>query len=189
MKYFIGEKQLKTNFSKFGITTFDEEAVQTINKFQLKKFEELAKNTQKQQKKAKRQNGGRISMPIQYFTGQQASGVDATSPSVSSTETMLRPETLMNDPTGVLGTDKAMHGLVGGAKRFELSKSAAQNASKQALSGIQLDGKQQFIRASKQKFEDVLTDVLGKMQKRGSHLCDKQLQQVLSLKKYQNLKF
>lgn len=186
---FIGEKQLKTNLSKFGITTFDEGSLDKINKFQLQVFGDLAQNVKKQQQKSKRQTGGRVAMPIQYFNGQQSTNAMTTFSSANPTQTDIRPETALNDPTGVLGTPTAMQPTVGGGKRFELSKVSAQKAAKQVLSSVDLEGKQQFVKASKEKFEDTMTEVLNKMNKRGTHLCEKQLQQVLDMKKFQKMKF
>ena len=195
MKYFIKEKQLKNNISKFGFQTYDDKALQSLNKFQQRMFEDLAKHVDNKQKKQQRQQkGGRVAMPLPYFTGQDAQPVDTPFTDVSANDAMLRQEMNLNDPTNVLATEKALQPFVGGKgpRKYELSQKAAIDTVNETckVSKVELSNKKKFITASKQKFEDVATEVFGKLSRQGkTHLTGNDLDKILNMKKYSKFSF
>lgn len=195
MTYYIKEKQLKTNLKKYGITSYDKDVVESVNKLHHQVVTDLLQQRQKQQQTI--QKGGRVSFPIDYFGGT-TNNLSAQVPpftNVSGNDVSIRQEMLLNDPSQILGTDKAMTSgmLVGGAgcgaMKFCVSKNASQEVVK-SLSRkekIDLNDKQRFIQVSKQKFEQVIDEVINKTKKKG-HLSKEDLTKVLQQKKYKTFK-
>lgn len=199
MTYYIKEKQLKANLKKYGITSYDKDVVERVNKLHHQVVSDLLQQRQKQQQTI--QKGGRVSFPIDYFGGT-TNNLSAQVPpftNVSGNDVAIRQEMLLNDPSQVLGTDKAMtSGMLtmagGSSKKFQVSQSASQEVVKSLArkDKIELNDKQRFIQVSKQKFETVIDEVLNKAKKQGSqgqgHLSEDSLSKVLEQKKYKAFK-
>jgi hypothetical protein len=194
MTYYIKEKQLKANLKKYGITSYDKDVVEHVNKLHHQVVTDLLQQRQKQQQTI--QKGGRVSFPIDYFGGT-TNNLSAQVPpftNVSGNDVSIRQEMLLNDPSQVLGTDKAMtSGMIGGSsKKYQVSQSAQSDIVK-SLSRkekIDLNDKQRFVQVSKQKFETVIDEVLNKAKKQISqgHLSKDSLSKVLEQKKYKTFK-
>jgi hypothetical protein len=201
MTYYIKEKQLKSNLKKYNITTYDDEVLDSINKLHHKVVADLLQQKKKQQVKVKKhQKGGRVAFPIDYFggtTNNLSSDVPAFT-NVSGNDVSIRQEMLLNDPSQVLGTDKAMtSGMIGGkGVKFNVSKSATQEAVKslsrrENVELLDKNDKERFVKVSKQKFETVMDEVLMKAKKQESdkgHLSKSSLTKVLEQKKYKAFK-
>ena len=194
MTYYIKEKQLKSNLKKYNITTYDDEVVESINKLHHKVVADLFQ--QKKKPQVNGQKGGRVAFPIDYFggtTNNLSSDVPAFT-NVSGNDVSIRQEMLLNDPSQVLGTDKAMtSGMIGGkGVKFNVSKSATQEAvkslsRKENVELLNKNDKERFVQVSKQKFETVMDEVLMKAKKQESdkgHLSKSSLTKVLEQKKY-----
>lgn len=192
MIYFIKENQLKSNLKKFNYQSYDKEVVQKVNELQQQVVSDLLsqkKKTQKQQK------GGRVAFPIDFFGGQ-TNNLTTKVPSftdIAGNDVNSRQEILLNDPSQVLGTENGMlSGMVGGShKQYQISQTAAQDSVKSISKREKFDiqDKQQFTQVAKQKFENVMTEVLMKAKQKGSdHLSSEQLDKVLSQKKYKVFK-
>jgi hypothetical protein len=192
MIYFIKENQLKSNLKKFNYQSYDKEVVQKVNELQQQVVSDLLsqkKKTQKQQK------GGRVAFPIDFFGGQ-TNNLTTKVPSftdIAGNDVNSRQEILLNDPSQVLGTENGMlSGMLGGSrKQYQISQTAAQDAFKSISKREKFDiqDKQQFTQVAKQKFENVMTEVLMKAKQKGSdHLSSEQLDKVLSQKKYKVFK-
>lgn len=195
MTYYIKEKQLKANLKKYGITSYDKDVVEHVNKLHHQVVTDLLQQRQKQQQTI--QKGGRVSFPIDYFGGT-TNNLSPQVPSftnVSGNDVSIRQEMLLNDPSQVLGTDKAMTSgmLGGGAVKFCVSQSASQDVVK-SLSRkekVDLNDKQRFVQVSKQKFEQVVDEIINKAKKQGQqkdHLSQENLSKVLQQKKYKTFK-
>jgi hypothetical protein len=197
MKYFIKEKQLFTELKKFGFQSCDDAVMATINEFHQKSVANLLNKN----KKGKNQKGGRISFPVEFFGGV-SSHYTLDTPKftdVSSSDTMLRQPLSLNDPTGVLGSEKAFAPLVGGKqdkqKHFLISNVASKEVLKHLLAekpDLQVGNKKQFAEEAKQKFETSMTEVLTKAKKsnksHSTHLTQVDIQKILEQKKYKSLK-
>lgn len=188
MKYFITQKQFTKSVKSCGFETFENSLIQDVNRLHQKfLFEEL-----KKQQKRNHQRGGRVSMPIQYF-GVETNTYSSDIPKytdVSPNDVFLRPQMNVNDPSGVLTTDKAFSTLVGGrnTKSFTVTQKGHHDALKHVLQEnphLQCANKRLFVQESKQKFENLMNDVLKKASKQdNSDLRQKTFQEVLDLKKY-----
>jgi hypothetical protein len=194
MERHITEKQFKSNVAKFGFKTFDTKVLDSINGVHEKVIGDLMKQFKKQKKTMK---GGRVAFPIAYFGGDAPSS--APEISVTSVDGDIRPEMPLNDPSGVLGTDKAMQPYIAeGGRRphFAVTKKAVQSTMKhlQEETGNSFDTSaeaQNFLNVSKQKIEDVMTDILSKASKTATnsvHLGEAKIADILRLKKYQTFK-
>lgn len=195
MQRHITEKQFKSNVAKFGFKSFDTEVLDSINGIHEKVVGDLLKQYKKQTKKTMK--GGRVAFPIAYFGGDSPSS--APEVPVTSVNGDIRPEMPLNDPSGVLGTEKAMQPYVleGGRRpHFAVTKKAVQNTMKhlQEETGNEFDSAaeaQNFVKVSKQKIEDVMTDILSKASKSATntvHLGEAKIADILKLKKYQAFK-
>lgn len=180
MTYFIKESQLKTNLNKLGVKSFDADILDTVNALQQKVVHDLLSQQQKQQK------GGRVSFPIDYFGGQTANLSTSTPDftSMAPTSSVIRPEMpASQDFNGIIG---------GGARRYTVSDTAAKECAKKVIqeSNVDLDArsKQQLVKASKQKFESVMTEVINKATSKAGTISKQKLQEVLKQKKYQQFK-
>lgn len=193
MIYFIKENQLKSNLKKFNYQSYDKDVVQKINELHQQVVSNLLVQKKKQQHKI--QNGGRVAFPIDFFGGQ-TNNLTTKVPSftdIASNDVNSRQEILLNDPSQVLGTENGMlSGMLGGSrKQYQISQTAAQDSVKSLSKKEKFDiqDKQQFTQVAKQKFENVMTEVLMKAKQKGSdHLSSEQLDKVLSQKKYKVFK-
>lgn len=196
MIYFIKDNQLKSNLKRFNYQSYDEEVVKQVNELHEKLVSDLFVQKKKQQEKQqKAQKGGRVSFPIDFFGGQTNNLTTETPDftNISANDVNSRQEIPLNDPSQVLGTEQGMtSGMIGGAKQqYKLSQTAAQEAVKSLSKKEKFDlqDKQQFTQIAKQKFENVMTEVLMKAKQKGQdHLSAEQLKKVLSLKKYKTFK-
>jgi hypothetical protein len=207
MQRHITEKQFKSNVAKFGFKSFDAEVLDSINGVHTKVIGDLMKQFKKQKKTMK---GGRVAFPIAYFGGDAPSS--APEMSVASIDGDIRPEMPLNDPSGVLGTEKAMQPYVAeGGRRphFVVTKKAVQSTMKH-LQESQETGNtfdtsaeaQNFVNVTKQKIEDVMTDILSKASNTAKSTVSKasntatntvnlgaaKIADILRLKKYQTFK-
>lgn len=196
MIYFIKDNQLKSNLKKFNYHSYDQEVIQQVNELHEKVLSDLfIQKKKQQQKQQKAQKGGRVSFPIDFFGGQ-TNNLTTDIPdftNISGNDVNSRQEIPLNDPSQVLGTEQAMtSGLIGGSRQqYKLSQTAAQEAVKSLSKQEKFDlqDKQQFTQIAKQKFENVMTEVLTKAKQKGQdHLSTEQLQKVLSQKKYKVFK-
>jgi hypothetical protein len=200
MIYFIKELQLKANLKKYDIETYDKQVLQKVNQLHQQVVSDLLKQKQKQEQKQEKQRlqlqkGGRVAMPIDFFGGQ-TNGLAADVPAftnISGNEVNVRQPIMMNDPTGILGTETAMASLqLGGAKKqYQLSQNAAQEVVRSLAKEHKLDiqDKRQFVQLSKQKFETTIHEILKKAKKgNDNHLSKEKLQEVLEQKKYKSFK-
>lgn len=196
MIYFIKDNQLKSNLKKFNYHSYDQEVIQQVNELHEKVLSDLFSQKKKQQQKQqKAQKGGRVSFPIDFFGGQ-TNNLTTDTPdftNISGNDVNSRQEIPLNDPSQVLGTEQAMtSGLVGGSRQqYKLSQTAAQEAVKSLSKQEKFDlqDKQQFTQIAKQKFENVMTEVLTKAKQKGQdHLSAEQLKKVLSQNKYKVFK-
>lgn len=193
MIYFIKENQLKSNLKKFNYQSYDKEVVQKVNELHQQVVSDLLLQKKKQQQRT--QKGGRVAFPIDFFGGQTNSlttKVPAFTDIVAN-DVNSRQELVLNDPSQVLGTEKGMlSGMIGGSrKQYQVSQTAAQDAVKSLSKKEKFDieDKQQFTQVAKQKFENVMTEVLMKAKQKGSdHLSSEQVDKVLSKKKYKVFK-
>lgn len=193
MIYYIKENQLKTNLKKYGFQTYDKDVLGEINQLHRKVVSGLLQQHKKYQKKT--QMGGRVSFPIDYFGGttNNLTNTIPTFTNISGNDVMIRQEMTLHDPSQVLGTEKGMvSALVGGAQKFSLSQTASHDVVK-ALSkqeDVALDDKHRFVQISKQKFENVIDEVLKKTKKQNQqgHLSKDSLVKVLEQKKYKSFK-
>jgi hypothetical protein len=150
---------------------------------------------QKKKQQQRTQKGGRVAFPIDFFGGQTNS-LTTKVPAftdIAANDVNSRQEVLLNDPSQVLGTEKGMlSGMIGGSrKQYQVSQIAAQDAVKSLSKKEKFDieDKQQFTQVAKQKFENVMTEVLMKAKQKGSdHLSSEQVDKVLSQKKYKLFK-
>jgi hypothetical protein len=193
MIYFIKENQLKSNLKKFNYQSYDKEVVQKVNELHQQVVSDLLLQKKKQQQRT--QKGGRVAFPIDFFGGQTNS-LTTKVPAftdIAANDVNSRQEVLLNDPSQVLGTEKGMlSGMIGGSrKQYQVSQIAAQDAVKSLSKKEKFDieDKQQFTQVAKQKFENVMTEVLMKAKQKGSdHLSSEQVDKVLSQKKYKLFK-
>jgi len=177
MIYFIKENQLKANLNKLGVKSVDDDVLEVVNKLQQKVVTDMLKQQQQKQ-----QNGGRVSLPIDYFGGQTAN-LSTSVPSftdMTPTSTDIRPALAFQ--------------AVGGGKdiKYKVSDIAAKACVKKCVEeqAAQLNSmsKQQLVKVSKQKFENVMTEVINKATSKQGHLSKQKLKEVLSQKKYQQFK-
>jgi hypothetical protein len=192
MIYFIKENQLKSNLKKFNYQSYDKQVVQQVNELHQKVVSDLLSQKKKQQRT---QKGGRVAFPIDFFGGQTNNLTTKvpTFTDIAGNDVNSRQELVLNDPSQILGTEKGMlSGMVGGSsKQYQISKTAAQDAVKSISKKEKFDieDKQQFTQQTKQKFENVITEVLLKAKQKGSdHLSSEQLDKFLSQKKYKVFK-
>lgn len=160
----ITEKQFKSNVAKFGFKTFEPEVLDRVNVIHKKIVGDLLKQYKKQKKKTMK--GGRVAFPITYFGGD----VNSSQASISGD---IRPEMPLNDPSGVLGTDKALQPYVadGGSRpHFVVTKKAVLTSVKHLIGG---DGENKvfgnsknmdkFLRDAKEKLGQTFTDMFTKI--------------------------
>ena len=201
MKDFINQKQVAQNLKKYKFQTFDKEIHEKINKLHHKVFDHQFKHEQKQQKQ-KQQQGGRVAFPIEYW-GSTTNHYSTDVPKftdITPTQTHLRPAIPLNDPSGVLGTERGMlSGMVGGAKKqnaFQVSKTAHEQSVREFLQeknetnkSLKLN-KKDFVNNSKQKFETVMHKVLSKAAKgdKQHHLSNAAFDKVLEQKQFKAFK-
>jgi hypothetical protein len=195
MKYFIKEKQLFTELKKFGYKSCDSEVVDSINLYHQK----VVTNLINKEQRPKKQKGGRISFPLEYFGGvSNQYTLDAPKfTNVSPSDTMIRQSLPMNDPSGVLGSEKA---LIGGKhqdkqNQFVISNVASTEVLKHVLSEKEdafINNKKQFAQAAKQKFESSMTEILQKAKKNNkihkTHLSQEDIAKIFQQRKYKSLK-
>lgn len=164
MQRYITEKQFKSNVAKFGFKTYEPEVLDRVNVIHKKIVGDLLKQYKKQKKQAMK--GGRVALPITYFGGD----INSSQASISGD---IRPEMPLNDPSGVLGTDKALQPYVaeGGSRpRFVVTKKAVHSSVKHLIGG---DGENKvfgnsknmdrFLREAKEKLGQTLTDTFTKI--------------------------
>jgi hypothetical protein len=190
----ISSRHLKTQAKKFGFQQVEDEAIELVNDVQEKLVKKLLKSSHK------KQCGGRVSLPIQYFSPSSSSNFtnSTTHTDISATDSSIRQSIPLNDPTGVLGTDKAFAPFVGGAQRkFEVLDKSVKAAIKQQQennsnnmhqqSKQERQQQQHLARHAKTKFETLMTEVFSKVSKQAnsSTLQESDLRKALSLKKYQ----
>jgi hypothetical protein len=195
MKDFISQKQVAYNLKKYNLQSFDKEIHDKINRLHKKVFEYQLKQYQKQQK----QQGGRVAMPIEYF-GSTTNHYSTSTPQftdITPTQTYLRPTIALNDPTSILGTEKGViSGMVGGNKQqFQVSQKTQEQSAREFLKENHDStkfkvSKKQFVDDSKQKFENLIDNVLSKATKKSKqgHLSKEDFDKVLSLKQFKAFK-
>lgn len=196
MKDFISQKQVAENLKKYNLQSFDKEIHDKINRLHKKVFEYQLKQYQKQQKQ---QQGGRVAMPIEYF-GSTTNHYSTSTPQftdITPTEAYLRPAIALNDPSNILGTEKGViSGMVGGNKQqFQVSQKTQEQSAREFLKENHDStkfkiSKKQFVDDSKQKFENVIDNVLSKATKKSKqgHLSKEDFDKVLSLKQFKAFK-
>lgn len=194
---FIRDNQLKSNLKKYGYTASDAEVVHLVNDLQHKVVGDLLKQVKKVHQKV--QKGGRVSFPIDYFGGQ-TNNMSIETPSyttIAADATNLRPAMQLNDPTSALGTERAIQSvMLGGGdikkQKFELSQNAAREVVKHLMQqeSVGVKDVKEFTRISKQKFENVMDEVLKKAKKSstGDVLRKEHIEKVLQQKKYKSFK-
>jgi hypothetical protein len=180
----ISLRQLKTQAKKFGFQQVDQEALDLVNASHQKLIKKLLTKKQKQR-------GGRVSLPLEYFSGTPSGNYsdNNTFTNIAATDSAIRQSIPLNDPSGGLATDKAFAPFVGGGcPKFEVSEKVVKASLKQ-LQDQQLHRKQQqeLAKHAKTKFETLMTEALNKVSKKAnlSTLQESDLRKALSLKKYQ----
>jgi hypothetical protein len=203
MQHYITEKQFKSNVAKFGFKSYDSDVLDSINGVHEKVVGDLMKQFNKSKKQ--KQKGGRVAFPIAYFGGHTpSSGPEITVVTgVTGVNGDIRPEMPLNDPSGVLGTEKAMQPYIAeGGRRphFAVTKKAVHSSMKhlQEETGTEFNSAaevQNFVNVSKQKIEDVMTDILSKASNTAKHAANDtvnlgaaKIADILRLKKYQTFK-
>lgn len=180
MSHNISLRQLKTQAKKFGFQQVDEDALQLVNEVQEKLIKKLL---------SKKQRGGRVSLPLEYFSGTPSGNYsdNNTFTNIAATDSAIRQAIPLNDPTGVLGTDKAVAPFVGGGScaKFEVSE----NVVKASIKNLQEDKAvpKALVQHAKTKFETLMTEAFNKISKKHNtaKLQKSDLSKALSLKKYQ----
>lgn len=197
MIYYIKEAQLKANLRKYDIQEYDKEVLERVNQLHQQVVTDLVQQKKKQQEK--QQRGGRVSFPVDYFGGN-TNNLSQTTPAftnIATNDASIRQEIPLNDASQVLGTDKAMlsgmpSAMAGGAakSKFQVTQTASQDIVRSIAKreNASIDNKQQFVQVSKQKFENVIDEVLKKAKKQGSTLSKSNLDKVLQQKKYKAFK-
>jgi len=201
MIYYIKEAQLKANLKKYDIQEYDKEVLERVNQLHQQVVTDLMQQKKKQQEKQQKQQqrGGRVSFPVDYFGGNTTNLSQSTPAftNISTNDVSIRQEIPLSDASQVLGTDKAMvsgmpTAMAGGSakSKFQVSQTASQDIVRSVAKreNASIDNKQQFVQVSKQKFENVIDEVLKKAKKQGSTLSKSNLDQVLQQKKYKAFK-
>ncbi len=191
MKLIISKRHIKGQLKKFGYNDAEEGVHNLINDYHRSFVRHLLA---KRNFRATYQKGGRVSMPLEYFGGNTSSY--SSSPvysDISSTDSLLRPSIVLNDPSGVLATPKAMEGLVGGGTPcFQVTKAACKNAVEQFEIEKQGVDKHRLVEDTKQKFEKLMTKALKNAKRssksKSSTLKERDLSAVLNLQSYKNFK-
>lgn len=189
MKLIISKQHINGQLKKFGYHNAEEGVHNLINDYHQSFVRHLLA---KRNFKTTYQKGGRVSMPLEYFGGNTSSySSSPTYTDISSTDSLLRPSIILNDPSGGLATPKAMEGLVGGGTPcFQVTKAACKNAVEQFDIDKQGVDKHRLVEDTKQKFEKLMTKALknAKRSSKSSTLKEKDLSAVLNLQSYKNFK-
>lgn len=178
----ISLRQLKTQAKKFGFQQVEQEALDLVNASHQRLIKKLL---------TKKQRGGRVSLPLEYFSGTPSGNYSEnnTFTNIAATDSAIRQSIPLNDPSGVLATDKAFAPFVGGGSpKFEVSEKVVKSSLKQ-LQEHQLhrEHQKELVKHAKTKFETLMTEAFNKVSKKAncSTLQESDLRKELSLKKYQ----
>jgi hypothetical protein len=182
MKLIISKRHINGQLKKFGFREAEEGVYDIINKYHLGLVKNVASKKQSLQ-------GGRVAMPLEYFGGETSSYTSSPNfTDISSTNSWVRPTLPLNDPSGFLGTQKALDPFVGGgAPCFQVPKSSC----KEALSHLDIEHSKNLVEKTKLKFETLMTKVLNKVSKSSkssSVLKQSELKSVLNQQSYKKFK-
>lgn len=182
MKLIISKRHINGQLKKFGFREADDGVYDLINNYHL----DLVKHITS---KRPSQRGGRVAMPLEYFGGETSSYTSSPKfTDISSTNSWIRPSLSLNDPSGFLGTQKALDPFVGGAAPcFQVPKSSC----KEALAHLDIEHSKHLVEESKLKFEKLMTKVFNKVRKSSklsSTLKESELKSVLNQQSYKKFK-
>lgn len=168
----LQQKTISKMMAKYNIKSWDNEIVSVLNNA-------LYKFVQKELSKGeKKQNGGRIVMPLEYYGVDSKNFVETSAgQSVEPTVDYIRP------PLEVQ--------MVGGTQKLQVTMSAIQTVMEEISSkqNKTIEKKTQVAKALKSKFEEVMESVLSKASKKAKegHMSGSELKEVLQMKKYSKL--
>ena len=164
--------------SPYNIKSWDNEVITVLNNALFKFVSSELK------KGAKKQNGGRIVMPLEYF-GVDSKNFVATSngASVQATADYIRPPMEMN----ILGAAQQ-----GGAKKtVNVPLNVIQTTIEEVSAKVnkQVENKGKVAKQLKARFESTISGVLERASKKAekNHLSSESLKEVLAMKKYSKL--
>lgn len=163
----LAKSMIKRNFKKWGYDSYDEEIDNFLN-------HTLDAFVQRQVKNIQR--GGKIVLPSEYF-GVESGRYSVDAPAGSSlavTDQFIREPLATADPTGA---------IVGGGKRFEVSKRAVD----EAVGGNASRAERIAIKA---KYEKTMTELMNSLARkvRSDHVSKSAFQNVLKMTKYSSLR-
>ena len=180
----ISLRQLKTQAKKFGFQQVEQDALNLVNASHQRLIKKLLTKKQKQQ-------GGRVSLPLEYFSGTPSGNYSDNNAftNIAASDSAIRQSIPLNDPSGVLATDKAFAPFVGGGcPKFEVPEKVVKASLKQ-LQEHQLhrEHQKELTKQAKTKFETLMTEAFNKVSKKANSttLQESDLRKALSLKKYQ----
>jgi len=176
----LNEKVIKSNLKKWGFKSFDSKIHEHVNRG----LENVAKDlANKFARNSRRQDGGRIVLPSEYFgvdSGKyEASASDGSNLNV--TDSWIRNPLSASDPTGA---------ITGGAakKKFACTIKAVKDVSERIS---RFEFKQQHIKEVKEKFEERMTKFMNSVDRRNknneTHLSEELFNTVRDQKQYNNL--
>lgn len=163
----LGKTMIKRNLKKWGYESHDEEIDNFLN-------HTLDSFVQRQIRNIQR--GGKIVLPSEYFgveSGRYA--VDAPSgSSLAVTDAYIREPLATSDPTGA---------IVGGGKKFEVSKRAVD----EAVGGSASRAERAAIKA---KYEKTMTELMNSVSRKvkSEYLSKSAFEKVLKMAKYASLR-
>lgn len=163
----LGKSMIKRNLKKWGYESHDEEIDNFLN-------HTLDSFVQRQVKNIQR--GGKIVLPSEYF-GVDSGRYSVDAPSGSSlavTDAYIREPLATADPTGA---------IVGGGRRFEVSKRAID----EAVGGNASRAERAAIKA---KYEKTMTELMNSLARKtkSDYLSKSAFENVLKMAKYSSLR-
>lgn len=163
----LGKSMITRNLKKWGYDSRDEELDDFLN-------HTLAAFVQRQVRNIQR--GGKIVLPSEYF-GVESGRYSVDAPAGSSlavTDQFIREPLATADPTGA---------IVGGGKRFEVSKRAVD----EAVGGSASKAERVAIKA---KYEKTMTELMNSVSRKvkSDYLSKSAFENVLKMAKYSTLR-
>jgi hypothetical protein len=167
----LSKQSISKNLKKWGFNSYHENVHTALSN---------SLNNYAQRQNTRIQNGGRVTMPQEYFgidSGKYQA--DAPGPSLTVTDEWIRPPADTSDPTGVI--------VGGGQRRFTVS----QDSFNKATTGMGMSSQQK--RAIKASYEKKMTELLNAVEKKNrrssepGHLEAETFLTVAGQKKYSEL--
>lgn len=185
---FLTQNSINKNLNNFGFEKNNNEQMHSLFNNYLENF--LKNKFQQAMKKhnGKNQRGGsgahgHTVLPSEYFglnSGKYNASV--TDINMNVTDTLIRPQILTNDPSGVIKSQ------AGGQIHFNISNNAFNNALNQIRNQLHdnVNVQQETRRELKQQFEQNMSEILRKAKKQNNNLNKQVLDIILQQKKYKN---